>query len=352
MSEQLVNRDWRMVSSASGDAAEEYRRHQHTPRILYIIGWGRSGSTLLGNALAELAGSVHLGESHDLWSAYARSFECGCGVPLPQCAFWRQVSNADKAVGMALTSAAEVHETRRQQVRVRYVPRMLRDLESGNACDPSLQAYADLTTRLYRAVSTVASANIVVDSTKSPGGGALLLRMPCEVSFIHLVRDPRATGYSWRRHKWSDPGGARRMVRLGYGRNAASWLYWNLSAELIRRHVSTDHWIRVRYEDFATAPERTLRHIAESFKLSTAVWPLSGDLLRLRTHHTVEGNPGRFETGIRRVHLDDQWSQRMPYLARAVSVALTLPLFIAYGYSLGRAKPQLSTLHDGNVCDV
>ena len=37
------------------------------PRILYITGWLRSGSTVLGNVLGELPGVLHVGELHYLW---------------------------------------------------------------------------------------------------------------------------------------------------------------------------------------------------------------------------------------------------------------------------------------------
>ncbi len=312
------------------------------PRIIYIVGWGRSGSTLLGNALGELRGCVHVGELHDLWSAYAERFECGCGSRLPDCPFWKQVASTDPAVGNALRSASEVNRIKRGTLRVRYVPRLLVGAPRGQGFRSKVKAYSELTDSLLRSIATVANADVVIDSTKTPAAAALLLRMPLDVSFIHLVRDPRATGFSWQRRQVSDLEGTRQMARLGYSHNAASWLWWNATAELIRRRVDSGDWLRIRYEDFVAAPELVLGRLLEKFRLPTTGWPLQGRVLQLGTHHTVEGNPSRFRTGPRHIRADDQWSKDMSKTARAVSIAITAPLFIAYGYHRRKNSPSTS----------
>jgi hypothetical protein len=129
------------------------------------------------------------------------------------------------------------------------------------------------------------------------------------------------------------------MTRHSYAYNAASWLYWNLVAELIRKRVDSNNWLRVRYEDFVASPEAVLRQIVEKFRLRTTGWPLQGRVLRLGTHHTVEGNPSRFKKGFQDIKMDDQWSKRMPVAARALSVAITAPLFLSYGYHLKVSSP-------------
>ena len=217
-------------------------------------------------------------------------------------------------------------------MRIRYVPRILKSFGSGEALSYPIEGYSHLVCRLFRAVATTAHARIVVDSTKSPAGAALLLGMPLQVSFIHLVRDPRATGFSWQRHTVADPAGIRRQTRIGYCRNAASWLYWNSVAELIRKRVTPDRWLRVRYEDFVATPEVILEQVAEQFGLSRNGWPLDGRGLQLGTHHTVEGNPSRFKTGRLKIVPDEEWSKNMPRVARAITVAIAAPLMRAYGY--------------------
>ena len=325
------------TSQEAGDVRSEFgferKRFEATmPRIIFIIGWGRSGSTLLGNALGELQDCVHVGELHDLWSAYAERSECGCGLPLTECPFWARVASADSTLGRDLQSAAEILRIQQHYIRIRHVPRMIHHLSAARPAIYPTNRYSEVICRLLRSVAAVAKAEVVVDSTKSPAAAALLLGLPLQTSFVHLVRDPRATGFSWRRHRNFDLEGTREQTRIGYSRNAASWLLWNTLAELIRRQVEPRRWLRVRYEDFASAPENWMRHIASKFELPTSRWPLRGHVLELGTHHTIEGNPSRFKIGPRHIQIDDEWSKQMSRVAQALSVAITAPLFLAYNY--------------------
>ena len=58
-------------------------------RVLYIGGWGRSGSTLLDRLLGQAEGSFSVGEMRDLWlRGVLENRRCGCGEPFDSCPFW------------------------------------------------------------------------------------------------------------------------------------------------------------------------------------------------------------------------------------------------------------------------
>lgn len=61
-------------------------------RVLYVCGYGRSGSTLLGRLLAAQEEGAAVGEAANLGSSsfLARS-QCSCGQPFPDCAYWSDV---------------------------------------------------------------------------------------------------------------------------------------------------------------------------------------------------------------------------------------------------------------------
>src|SRR5204862_6576366 len=66
--------------------------------VLYIGGWGRSGSTLLAHVLAEVPGFVSVGELRYVWQAGPEANElCGCGLPFDECPVWTAVGQG--AVG-------------------------------------------------------------------------------------------------------------------------------------------------------------------------------------------------------------------------------------------------------------
>ncbi len=64
-------------------------------KVIYITGWLRSGSTILGNVLNELPGVLHAGELHYLWKNgmldSGTNSLCGCGEQIRQCALWSSV---------------------------------------------------------------------------------------------------------------------------------------------------------------------------------------------------------------------------------------------------------------------
>ena len=52
-------------------------------RVVYVLGWYRSGTTLLGNLLGQLPGFVSVGELQALWHALSHPESlCGCGLTL------------------------------------------------------------------------------------------------------------------------------------------------------------------------------------------------------------------------------------------------------------------------------
>lgn len=60
-----------------------------TTRVLFIGGWGRSGSTLLERLVGSMDGTVSVGEMRDVWRRGVMGNRvCGCGAPFLSCPFW------------------------------------------------------------------------------------------------------------------------------------------------------------------------------------------------------------------------------------------------------------------------
>ena len=51
-------------------------------KVLFIIGRGRSGSTILDNLLGQQEGYLSLGQVNGVWGKSLRGELCGCGEPL------------------------------------------------------------------------------------------------------------------------------------------------------------------------------------------------------------------------------------------------------------------------------
>jgi hypothetical protein len=166
-------------------------------RVLFVMGHGWSGSTILGNLLGELDGFFHAGELRRLWGeALPANAPCGCGQPVRDCPVWSEVL---RRPWVARLDPAEVDRWHRS-ARVRRTPDLLRIRRGGASRESDLDSYLSASSQLYRAVADVTRARVVVDTSKRSGDAAALLVTPgIDAFFVHLVRDPRAVAHSWAR---------------------------------------------------------------------------------------------------------------------------------------------------------
>lgn len=293
-------------------------------RVLFVMGHGWSGSTILGNTLGEIDGFFHAGELRRLWGEALPSGEpCGCGKPFRGCPVWSPVIEQTLA-SVPGGDAETIARWHRQAVRVRNAPRLLRMRPGHLDSVRGLRDYGEVLSRLYANIADVTAARVVVDTSKRAGDAALLLLLPSvEPSFVHLVRDPRAVAYSWRKRGGRGPAATSR-----------DWVAYNLLDEAVRRKAR-GRALLVRYEDLVANPRQTLRRITAAVDERHVELPLVGErTVRLGPNHTVEGNPVRFATGDVELREDDAWRRELPAAARASITALTAPLLLRYGYPL------------------
>ncbi|MGQ0670206.1 MAG: sulfotransferase [Actinomycetota bacterium] len=306
-------------------------------KVLYIVAWGRSGSTILGNLLGELDGFFHAGELRTIWGkGLLRGRLCGCGVPVAECEIWSAV------IGQALDDGNSrpldpetVHRWQSEAVRLRHTSRLLRTAPGRPSGRPSLDSYLRVAARLYGAISRVTSSRVVVDSSKRPADAALLSLLPgISPSFVHLVRDPRAVAYSWQRKKASPgEGHDEEMLRYSTLTSACSWTASNLAAEAVRRRRGRGRSMMVRYEDFVLRPRATVEEILRMVDQGPTDLPFAGErTVRLTRNHTAGGNPDRFSAGPIELRLDDEWVTGQRRTDRLLVSVLSLPLLSRYGY--------------------
>lgn len=291
-----------------------------TPRVIFLGGLGRSGTTLLERLLGELPGVTPLGEVVHLWERGVLAGEpCGCGRPFPACPFWRVVG--ERAFGgWSPALAGRVMTLRRRVDRMRRLGRSHADLPE------YVRAYR----LLYRAAAEVSDTGVVVDSSKHASLAHCLHKAGLDPHVVQVVREPRAVAHSWGRTV-ERPEDGRPMTRWGPTRTAVHWTAQNLALELLARRGA--RVTRVRYEDLVAAPGDTLRGLAAELGLPPSRLPfLHGATAHLTTAHTVSGNPMRFGVGPVELTRDDDWRSGLPRRHRGLVAALTWPLRVRYGY--------------------
>jgi hypothetical protein len=302
--------------------------------VVYLGGFGRSGSTLVERMLGAATGWVNIGELVDLARSVAPADElCGCGEPFSRCPLWTQVGEV-AFKGWTQDVLDRLVELQRGAARQRHLPGLL-----GSGRRPS-EALVDLRaayTRIYRAVAEVTGARVIVDASKGPAfGQALAGASGIDLRMLNVVRDPRAVAWSWNRqverpHATST---GEQMWRIPAHRSAAQWSALQLEMAAISGLGGVPS-ARLRYEEFVADPVGTLVEATASLglPLSAADLPAVEDgHVLLGASHGLSGNPGRFRSGPIELRRDDRWTTEMPTSDRAVVTAMTLPLLRRYGY--------------------
>jgi hypothetical protein len=305
-------------------------------RVLYIGGWGRSGSTLLSHLLGALDGFVSVGELRYVWQAGPAADElCGCGERFSACPFWQSVG--DEAFGgwdsvdVQEALALEAAVLRHRNIPLLAMPRLF------PAHARKVDRYAALTSALYRAVAKVSGAATVVDSTKNPPYAYFLRRAASvDLRVLHLVRDSRGVVHSWakRVERPEIPGENAYFEEFSPWRAGLRWMECNLAFDVLRRLGTPT--ARVRYEALAADPPGEVGAALDTVGLPADTVSLGRDAVEVGGQHSLRGNPMRFEHGRRPVRADDAWRREMAAGTRRLVLALTWPLLLRYGYLRGR----------------
>jgi hypothetical protein len=314
--------------------------------ILYIGGYSRSGSTLLLRLLGQVEGLFPVGEVWDLWQrSFTENQLCGCGDPFHDCEFWNEV------ISQAFGSMAQVDVLHMQRLRLavqgnRALPMLLVPALRSAEYRAKLNEYSQALSALYGAIRAVSGCRVIVDSSKVPPYAYLLRSLPeLHLHVVHLVRDSRATAYSWKRKKqrpeihWK----TAYMARYSPARSAVEWSIMNGLLERVADQ-------RARYEHLVSRPVATIQEILQNLSEGLREpfdlpWPVGEQVrsFQVGIDHTVSGNPNRFKQGAISIRPDTEWQAKMPRGHKLLVGGLTWPLLNHYGYLSGEGTPGDST---------
>ncbi|HEY7004462.1 MAG TPA: sulfotransferase [Gaiellaceae bacterium] len=298
-------------------------------KVLFLAGWGRSGTTILDNVLGEIDGFFSVGELYHLWGrGLVQERRCGCGVPPRRCETWQAI--LARAFDQGAPDGERIHRLALTCTRTRHLLAHVR-----RRCDAP-DEYREALGRLYRAIPEVTGSRVVVDSTKHPAYAAVLGDVPgIDLRIVHVVRDPRAVAYSWIRKKVQlDEARPRYMRSHGAFYSGLMWDLLNVTTERLWRRSGAPYLL-VRYEDFVRNPRASVRRVVDFAGEPEAPLPFrSGSSVVLGGNHTISGNPSRFQTGLVEIQPDDEWRKRMRRRDVWVSTGSTFPLLRRFGYPI------------------
>lgn len=320
-----MNETWGDERPVTGDRRPAAGDMEIRPEIIYIAGYGRSGSTILDILLGNSTAIVGLGEAARFFPMLAGDIEshCICGKTLGCCPFWRGVLGNYEQHGLRDWSKAA--SVQRQVEGVRGLIALLRgDFLPGGSREVVGHLYRQYVQTLFTSASKVAGSPMVVDSSKTTWntiGRPLALNRLCRfnVRIVHMIRDGRAV-------MWAGCKGTNRALTYGPQpvsfwrgyKTTASWALVNLLTLVMRLLFRSNQFVSVTYESLTTKPLLRLSRLSCFLKvdLDEVKEKVESDD-RLQVFHHLGGNRAARQS---RIHLrvDDEWRVKLPYLCRCV----------------------------------
>jgi hypothetical protein len=311
------------------------------PRVGYLGGEGRSGSTLLERIIELHPRAVAIGELKYLWQVgLGEGGVCGCGDEVARCPFWRAVGtrvfgNSNWPPPNELVPTGS--NLPGSFAGLAELVRLLGDRRRRSELERSRR----LNQQLYAAIAAVADADVVIDSSKHPFQAAMLAADPAiDMRLIHLVRHPGAVVASWCDPEPRSDGRRTALPVHAPADVALRWRFFNRYFVHLANRVPT---ITERYEDFIEAPASVVSRCFTHLELEPIMIPrINEGFVELRLGHGIAGNPMRSDEGTIPIRRDDPWRARLPPSHLALARALTVGGLHRYRYSWS-AAPRTPT---------
>lgn len=275
-------------------------------KVIYIVGSGHSGSTLLdliigSHSRVESVGEIKPQRISRLAPPLSKDHLCSCGAKVADCVFWRSV---------------------------------VENMSDRGYSDPLQYASGDprIIDAFVAAVLRTSGTVVYGESTKSWRRLSELKSNPSlDVRTVHLVRDPRAVAFSHQRKK-----GKSLLRRL----RARRWVWLPLFKSRAEGAVT------VRYEDLVTRPTQV---ISEVMAFADERFEPSQLNFRGRVHHNLSGNRMRYGQSSEIVP-DTQYIDEIGRLLWLAMTIGSLPAILRSRYPLTRkgARKMLTPIRSEN----
>ena len=309
---------------------------KYTPQIIYIMGRGHSGSTILDLLLGNAENVESVGE---LLSGMGRlDSQCSCGAKIKNCEFWTNVRNFTKKEKNLVDEMnwGDLVKISHYFGHIYRFPRIF--FSKMWPMQKIIEKYKLGTIALFNSIAKAAISKVVVDSSKEVTRGLFLALFLPNVRIIHLVRNGEqilasnlwrmkiGEGFKFLRRKWK----AKHFHGLFLILSSISWVIGNLLAELVGLCVP-DCIIRIHYEDLCEKPEEVLEKIGAFIEcdMSSVISAVKNNKL-MKIGHNIAGNRIRMRKTFKfnpksRLHL-------LPKSYQIFFRIIAMPLILHYGY--------------------
>lgn len=278
-----------------------------SPRVIYIAGSGRSGSTLLDIIIGNNKNCFSTGElMFFVANGILEKEYCSCGKLVISCKFWGKIIDEWKRV-----MSMSLDEYR--QVQIKYLRNRQTLLLVKNNFFPSVlfKKFLEDTRLLYQIISNNINGDLIIDSSKNAHRILILKKIGIDLTVVRISRKFSGVLNSNKKSIKKDlkRGVEKNMQPQGFLYVLFTWCIDNFLAKVMSLGVRYYH---LEYENLIKNPIDSLRGIVpindDFYGLIKAKGPflakhlVAGNALRMSEEIHLSNNPLNSTAELNKVH--------------------------------------------------
>lgn len=294
---------------------------QEIPSVLFIMGAGRCGSTVMSVIIASHPEVESVGEIKS-WPRYK-------GQPRDydhkndDLEFWNSVLEQYETISRAKCDFDKLEDICNDiefNKGVGFLSKITALIFSKQN-NKKLQKYYEHNSNLLCAIQKISGKKLILDSSKNVCRAIALLKHPnLNIKVIHLIRDPRGTVWSFMKKDVEQKHKDSLRALLDY-------FVINSTATMVR-YLYKDRVIKVKYEDLVNHPSETIERIFKFIDLDDCrVQSMIGNDAELEIRHIFDGNRVRRNHSIK-FRGDDEWKLKLPRIYKILCSIIARPIYL------------------------
>jgi len=282
--------------------------------LIYLMGAGRSGTTIFATVLGGSKNITTLGEMHQFLDHLLEDKPCSCGQSLKECSFWAPIISKLET----LYSKEELLQINKRNKTIENHSHISKSYHNND------MEYGRFQKDIFAIISEKNPSKYHLDSAKFISRGLQLNKIEgINLKFIYIIRDVRGVIHSFNKKVQTTKKPLSAIVYYATINFFGQWIYWLLGKEKV---------LKLRYEDFVNDTEKVLLKVQDFIGCD-----LSENLKKLDHNepfdmpHIIGGNR---MTESKRVTLksDLQWKKSISRPKQIAYYMLTLPFMLINKY--------------------
>lgn len=296
-------------------------------KIIYILGAGHSGSSLLDNIIGSSKEVFSVGELfyYDIYlnnkkgKKLIKNKICTCGKKIDDCDFWKNIKKKDLSVNKNEDLISSI------KIMINII-NLFEKLFCFNMEFPNNYTIYD--SIFKEAKKKKEDIKYILDSSKDPRRLYELIKDKSidnqNIQIIHLVRDGRAYINSFQDKKRTNLKLKKKNMLICI----FEWILINLISKILIHKYKLKN-INISYEKFTKNPIDTIEEINNKFEISVNKNFLN--YVNKTTYHNINGNVTRFNN-LSKIVLNQKWKKNLNFFKKIISTVMLFPFNYIWVY--------------------